>query len=84
MAFTDKEDGMCCIAGFCNLKGDWRANIAKMNERMHHRGPDAEGVFASGDERVVLGHKRLSIVDLSVNGAQPMDCLLYTSPSPRD
>ena len=56
---------MCGIAGFCNLKGDWRANIAKMNERMHHRGPDAEGVFASGDERVVLGHKRLSIVDLS-------------------
>lgn len=36
MAFTDKEDGMCGIAGFCNLKGDWRANIAKMNERMHH------------------------------------------------
>ena len=64
---------MCGIAGFCNLKGDWRANIAKMNERMHHRGPDAEGVFASGDERVVLGHKRLSIVDLSVNGAQPME-----------
>ncbi len=73
MAFTDKEDGMCGIAGFCNLKGDWRANIAKMNERMHHRGPDAEGVFASGDGRVVLGHKRLSIVDLSVNGAQPME-----------
>ena len=51
---------MCGIAGFCNLKGDWKENIAKMNRRMHHRGPDAEGVFVSQDGRVVLGHKRLS------------------------
>ena len=64
---------MCGIAGFCNLKGDWRTNINKMNERMHHRGPDAEGCWASEDERVVFGHKRLSIVDLSANGAQPME-----------
>lgn len=64
---------MCGIAGFCNLKGDWKANIKKMNGRMNHRGPDAEGIFASEDGRVVLGHKRLSIVDLSEKGAQPME-----------
>lgn len=64
---------MCGIAGFCNLKGDWKANINRMNERMHHRGPDAEGSWASEDGTVVFGHKRLSIVDLSSNGAQPME-----------
>ena len=64
---------MCGIAGFCNLKGDWKENIGRMNRRMHHRGPDGEGIWASEKERVVLGHKRLSIVDLSANGAQPME-----------
>ncbi|MDE6218831.1 MAG: asparagine synthase (glutamine-hydrolyzing), partial [Lachnospiraceae bacterium] len=37
-----------------------------------HRGPDAGDVWASEDANVVLGHRRLSIVDLSENGAQPM------------
>ncbi|HBA68343.1 MAG TPA: asparagine synthase (glutamine-hydrolyzing) [Lachnospiraceae bacterium] len=64
---------MCGIAGFCNLKGDWKENIGKMNCRMNHRGPDGEGAFVSEDGHVVLGHKRLSIVDLSSNGAQPME-----------
>lgn len=64
---------MCGIAGFCNLKGDWRENIGRMNRRMHHRGPDGEGTWASEDKTVVFGHKRLSIVDLSANGAQPME-----------
>ena len=43
-----------------------------MNRRMYHRGPDGGGVWASSDAGVVLGHRRLSIVDLSENGAQPM------------
>ena len=63
---------MCGIAGFCNYPTNWEKNILKMNERMHHRGPDAGGVWASDDAKVVLGHRRLSIVDLSENGAQPM------------
>ena len=63
---------MCGIAGFCNWKRDWEKNIRKMNERMRHRGPDASGIWASEDGDVVLGHQRLSIVDLSENGAQPM------------
>ena len=63
---------MCGIAGLCGWQGDWRRNIEKMNERMSHRGPDASGVWAEEDGSVVLGHRRLSIVDLSENGSQPM------------
>lgn len=39
---------------------------------MYHRGPDAGGVWANDDKSVVFGHRRLSIIDLSENGAQPM------------
>lgn len=63
---------MCGIAGFCNLKCDNKKNIEKMKERMFHRGPDAGGNYISEDGQVVFGHRRLSIVDLSENGAQPM------------
>lgn len=51
---------------------DWRKNIAKMNDRMIHRGPDAEGIWADENAEVVLGHRRLSILDLSPSGTQPM------------
>lgn len=63
---------MCGIAGFCNLTGDRQGNIERMKERMYHRGPDAGGTYMSEDGRVVFGHRRLSIVDLSSKGAQPM------------
>lgn len=63
---------MCGIAGFCNFKGDWQKNIERMCDKMCHRGPDAAGVWSSDDHRVVLGHRRLAIVDLSPAGAQPM------------
>ncbi len=63
---------MCGIAGFCNWKGDWQKNIERMCDKMRDRGPDASGVWASDDHRVVLGHRRLAIVDLSPAGAQPM------------
>lgn len=63
---------MCGIAGFCNFRGDWQKNIERMCDKMWHRGPDASGVWASEDHRVVLGHRRLAIVDLSPAGAQPM------------
>ena len=43
-----------------------------MKARMLHRGPDAGGSYFSEDGQVTLGHRRLSIVDLSENGAQPM------------
>lgn len=63
---------MCGIVGFCNLQGNQEKNIEKMKERMYHRGPNAGGSFFSDDGQVALGHRRLSIVDLSENGAQPM------------
>ncbi len=62
---------MCGIAGLLKFKGDARANIGKMNDRMLHRGPDDGGIYISEDGKVALGHRRLSIVDLSKNGAQP-------------
>lgn len=41
-----------------------------MVQRLHHRGPDAQGIWSEGP--IALGHARLSIVDLSPAGAQPM------------
>ncbi len=64
---------MCGIAGFCNARFDWQDNINRMNEKMYHRGPDASGVWASEDKSVVFGHRRLSIVDLTPGGTQPME-----------
>lgn len=64
---------MCGIAGFCNMTYDWQKNIKRMNDQMYHRGPDASGIWASDDKKVVLGHRRLSIVDLTTGGAQPME-----------
>ena len=63
---------MCGIAGFCNFKGNVQENIERMKRRMVHRGPDAGGTYLSEDLQVALGHRRLSIVDLSEAGAQPM------------
>lgn len=64
---------MCGIAGFCNADFDWLSNIKRMNEKMYHRGPDASGIWASEDKKVVFGHRRLSIVDLTPGGTQPME-----------
>lgn len=64
---------MCGIAGFCNLKADSKKNIEKMMDRMVHRGPDAGGFWSNDDDTVTFGHRRLSIIDLSEAGAQPME-----------
>lgn len=64
---------MCGIAGLCNWGDGWKENIEKMNEKMYHRGPDAGGIWSLDGHPVVLGHRRLSIVDLSPAGAQPME-----------
>lgn len=63
---------MCGIAGFCNRHKNWKRDIEIMKNRMAHRGPDAEGVWVDEAGEVVLGHRRLSILDLSPGGAQPM------------
>lgn len=46
--------------------------MRSMCDRMSCRGPDGSGVWTADDGRIVLGHRRLSIIDLSPNGAQPM------------
>src|SRR6266436_8644612 len=49
-----------------------RAEVIRMREQMFARGPDGEGEWFSENGRVGLGHRRLSIIDLSPGGAQPM------------
>src|SRR5581483_2910711 len=46
--------------------------IARLRDTMTHRGPDAEGQWINGRRDVGLGFRRLSIIDLSANGDQPM------------
>ena len=68
---------MCGIAGLI----DWRAATSAdalraageaMNETLRHRGPDDGAIWAEAEGGVVLGQRRLAIIDLSPGGAQPM------------
>lgn len=55
--------------------GDFRITgpyITRMRETMIHRGPDGAGTWVSENQRIGLGHRRLSIIDLSDTAAQPM------------
>ena len=66
---------MCGIAGFIDFhKKSTKSNIQSMIEPLNHRGPDGEGVslFKSKNAIIGFGHKRLSIIDLSQAGKQPM------------
>src|SRR5439155_19239506 len=49
-----------------------RDEVLRMRERMSARGPDGDSEWFSDDGRVGFGHRRLSIIDLSAAGAQPM------------
>lgn len=64
---------MCGLVGVCSSRGpldlDW---ISKGGASISHRGPNAAGEWRSEDRRVGMAHQRLSIVDLSVAGCQPM------------
>lgn len=62
---------MCGIAGYYSANKVFNeAHLRNMTSLMAHRGPDAEGFFM--DDKVGLGHKRLSIIDLSDSANQPM------------
>jgi asparagine synthase (glutamine-hydrolysing) len=62
---------MCGIYGEVTFDGSQAETcIAKSLDRLKRRGPDCGGVYAQG--RVVLGHRRLSVIDLSAQSAQPM------------
>lgn len=63
---------MCGITGYINFNGEPASAsvIRQMSDQIAHRGPDDEGSFV--DHTLALGHRRLSIVDLSSHGHQPM------------
>lgn len=67
---------MCGIAGLINYAGRQQersnATLRSMAEALAHRGPDAGGIWLAEDGHVGLCHRRLSIIDLSPGGAQPM------------
>jgi asparagine synthase (glutamine-hydrolysing) len=67
---------MCGIVGVYNYGNPGlpieAETIGRMRDTMAHRGPDDSGVFVSPDGRLGLGHRRLSILDLSSLGHQPM------------
>lgn len=65
---------MCGITGkiYFSEKTVSEKDIDLMNQKIQHRGPDDSGVYISPDQKVGLGHRRLSIIDLSPLGHQPM------------
>lgn len=67
---------MCGIAGYVGKKRDngIQGTIDSMLSTIVHRGPDGSGTYFYED-RVGLGHRRLSIIDLTENGTQPMTYL---------
>ena len=64
---------MCGIAG-CYQQADGQKLVDIMSDRIAHRGPDATGTWSHEDDRVTiqLGHRRLSIIDLSTAADQPL------------
>jgi asparagine synthase (glutamine-hydrolysing) len=66
---------MCGLAGYSVVKGDvgpWLADLPRAIQSLRHRGPDDEGLWFGPDGHVGLAHRRLSILDLSPLGHQPM------------
>lgn len=66
---------MCGFSGFLASEapaGDLIAVAARMADRIRHRGPDDGGVWVDANAGIAIAHRRLSILDLSPAGAQPM------------
>lgn len=66
---------MCGIAGFIDFnKKSSEDTLRKMSDTLAHRGPDGSGIFLDENPNFQTGlaHRRLSIIDLSANGSQPM------------
>jgi asparagine synthase (glutamine-hydrolysing) len=69
---------MCGIAGILSLESDSESlvkRVESMQTALQHRGPDDEGIFVSQNRQASLAHTRLSILDLSSAGHQPMSTL---------
>ena len=61
---------MCGFVGFTNRIDNAAEVLEAMKDTIRHRGPDADGSYV--DEEIALGHRRLSIIDLSEQGTQPI------------
>ena len=61
---------MCGIVGFSSRIENADAVLEEMMERIRHRGPDAGGKYLNGE--IALGHRRLSIIDITEQGDQPI------------
>ena len=46
--------------------------VERLNDQQRRRGPDGAGLWSAADRRIVLGHRRLAIIDTGPKGAQPM------------
>src|SRR5882762_7630281 len=72
----DRRRGMCGIAGFFRPAGLATATVQSdlhgMSAKLSHRGPDDSGNWVDATAGIALGHRRLSILDLSPAGHQPM------------
>jgi asparagine synthase (glutamine-hydrolysing) len=65
--------GLCGVLAFKNSSFQVTDEyLVRMRDTMIHRGPDGAGVWISADRLVGLGHRRLSIIDLSSAASQPM------------
>lgn len=65
---------MCGIAGIIASLPDLvsEPRVRRMTNALAHRGPDGEGSWKAANGVVAFGHRRLSVIDLSILGAQPM------------
>src|SRR6267142_2380581 len=67
---------MCGITGFLTSAAETELElkicVSRMTDQLAHRGPDDSGIWVDRPSGVALGHRRLSIVDLSRDGHQPM------------
>lgn len=63
---------MCGIVGTAAASPADSGWLGLSCDQLRHRGPDGRGIWESSDRRIALGHRRLSIIDLSAAGNQPM------------
>ncbi|MDP6564883.1 MAG: asparagine synthase (glutamine-hydrolyzing) [Alphaproteobacteria bacterium] len=68
---------MCGVAGFLQVDpatpgSEMSRLVRRMADTLRHRGPDSDGEWIDPEAGIALGHRRLAIIDLSAEGAQPM------------
>ncbi len=74
---------MCGIAGIISIQTSdtqkLKVQLQRMTDAIAHRGPDGEGFWVNENGKIAFGHRRLKIIDLSNDAAQPMHYEVYAS-----